>query len=43
MKGLKGELADVLTYKAWAMPALAKKRLYLRDQKSVVCLDLGKE
>jgi outer membrane protein assembly factor BamB len=40
---LKGEMADVLTYKAWAMPALAKKRLYLRDQKNVVCIDLGKE
>jgi outer membrane protein assembly factor BamB len=40
---VKGELADLMSYKAWAMPALAKKRLYLRDQKNVVCLDLGKE
>jgi outer membrane protein assembly factor BamB len=39
----KGELADVLEYKAWAMPALARKRLYLRDEKNVVCLDLSKE
>jgi outer membrane protein assembly factor BamB len=40
---VKGEMPDLLTYKAWAMPALANKRLYLRDEKHVVCLDLGKE
>jgi outer membrane protein assembly factor BamB len=39
----KGELPDVLTFKAWAMPALAKKRLYVRDQKQLVCLDLEKK
>jgi outer membrane protein assembly factor BamB len=39
---VKGELPDLLTYKAWAMAALANKRLYLRDEKHVVCLDLGK-
>jgi outer membrane protein assembly factor BamB len=40
---VKGELKDVLEYKAWAAPALAGGRLYLRDQKSLVCLDLRKE
>jgi outer membrane protein assembly factor BamB len=39
----KGEMAGVLTFKAWAMPALAKKRLYLRDEKNVVCIDLAKD
>jgi outer membrane protein assembly factor BamB len=39
----KGRVEKVLEYKAWAMPALAKKRLYLRDEKHVVCLDLSKE
>jgi outer membrane protein assembly factor BamB len=39
----KGRLTKVLAYKAWAMPALAKKRLYLRDESQVVCLDLSKE
>jgi hypothetical protein len=37
----RGELKDLLTYKAWAMPALANKRLYLRDEKNVVCVDLA--
>jgi outer membrane protein assembly factor BamB len=40
---LKGQLADVLTFKAWAQPALAKKRLYLRDEKNAICIDLAKE
>jgi outer membrane protein assembly factor BamB len=40
---VKGEVADLLTYKAWAMPALANKRLYVRDETHVVCLDLAKE
>jgi outer membrane protein assembly factor BamB len=40
---LKGEIPDLLTYKAWAMPALAKKRLYLRDETNVLCLELAKE
>jgi outer membrane protein assembly factor BamB len=40
---LKGEAADLLAYKAWAMPALAHKRLYLRDENNILCLDLGKE
>lgn len=38
----KGELPNVLTYKAWAPPSLAGGRLYLRDEKNVVCLDLRK-
>jgi outer membrane protein assembly factor BamB len=37
---LKGELPDLLTFRAWAAPALADKKLYLRDQKQVICLDL---
>ncbi len=40
---VKGEMPDILTYKAWAIPALANKRLYLRDEKHVVCLELCKE
>src|SRR5262249_12309583 len=28
---VKGELPKLMTYKAWAMPALADGRLYLRD------------
>jgi outer membrane protein assembly factor BamB len=39
----KGRIEKVLEYKAWAMPALAKKRLYLRDEKHVICLDLNKD
>lgn len=39
---VKGELKDVLAYKAWTPPALWNKKLFLRDQKSLVCLDLGK-
>jgi outer membrane protein assembly factor BamB len=40
---VKGQLEKVLAYKAWAMPALANKRLYLRDETHVICLDLSKE
>jgi outer membrane protein assembly factor BamB len=40
---LKGEIADLLTYKAWAAPALANGKLYLRDERNVVCLDLRRE
>jgi outer membrane protein assembly factor BamB len=39
---LKGELADVLAFRAWAMPALSGGRLYLRDEKHVVCVDVAK-
>jgi outer membrane protein assembly factor BamB len=38
----KGTLPDVLAHKSWAVPALADGRLYLRDQRQVVCLDLRK-
>jgi len=39
----KGELDGLLTYKTWPAPALLNKRLYVRDQKQLVCLDLRKE
>jgi hypothetical protein len=39
----KGELEDLLTYKAWPQPALLKGRLYLRDDKDLLCLNLRKE
>jgi hypothetical protein len=39
---LKGELPNVLAPKAWAAPALANGKLYLRDQKDLICLDLRK-
>lgn len=37
----KGTLDDVLTYKAWAAPAFLNKKLYVRDEKNVACVDLG--
>jgi outer membrane protein assembly factor BamB len=37
---LKASLPDLLHYKAWAAPALAEGRLYLRDQQHILCLDL---
>ncbi len=40
---LKAEMPDVLAFKAWAAPALADGRLYLRDEKHVVCVNLRKE
>ncbi|QDT20575.1 PQQ-binding-like beta-propeller repeat protein [Gimesia chilikensis] len=36
----KGELTGLLEFKAWAHPALANHRLYLRDEKRILCLDL---
>jgi hypothetical protein len=39
---LKGELPDLLSFRAWAAPALAGKKLYLRDQKQAICLDLSR-
>jgi outer membrane protein assembly factor BamB len=39
---VKGKIPDVLEFKSWAVPALAGGRLYLRDQKHLVCLDLRK-
>src|SRR5262249_18366038 len=38
----KGEIPNLLTYKSWAAPALAEGRLYLRDERHVLCLDLRK-
>ncbi|MBY0522133.1 MAG: PQQ-like beta-propeller repeat protein [Gemmataceae bacterium] len=38
---VKGELDDVVTYKTWAAPALLNKRLYLRDDKVLACVDLA--
>lgn len=35
-----GELPKLLAYKSWALPALAGGRLYLRDERHVLCLDL---
>jgi len=40
---VKGEMEDLLTYKTWAAPALAKKRLYVRDEKNLICLDVSKD
>jgi outer membrane protein assembly factor BamB len=37
---VKASLPDLLHYKAWAAPALADGRLYLRDQQDILCLDL---
>jgi outer membrane protein assembly factor BamB len=36
----KGKLTGLLEFKAWAHPALANRRLYLRDEKRIICLDL---
>ncbi|QDT27260.1 outer membrane biogenesis protein BamB [Gimesia panareensis] len=36
----KGKLTGLLEFKAWANPALANGRLYLRDEKRILCLDL---
>lgn len=38
----KGEIDGLMTYKAWATPALLKGRLYLRDEKNLACVDLSK-
>src|SRR5262249_15973261 len=38
----KAQLPDLLTYKAWAAPAMADGRLFLRDQRNALCLDLRK-
>jgi outer membrane protein assembly factor BamB len=38
---VKCEMTDLLAFKAWPMPALANKRLYLRDDKNALCLDLS--
>lgn len=38
----KAELDKLLTYKAWPAPVLVNKRLYLRDEKQLLCLDLSR-
>jgi outer membrane protein assembly factor BamB len=39
----KGEMESLLTRKSWAAPALAGKRLYVRDEKNLICLDVSKD
>ena len=36
----EGEIPGLLTFKSWAAPALAGGKLYLRDERNVLCLDL---
>jgi outer membrane protein assembly factor BamB len=38
---VKGELVSLLGARCWTPPALAGKRLYLRDEQDLVCLDLN--
>jgi outer membrane protein assembly factor BamB len=40
---LAGEMPKLLARKSWAMPALADGRLYLRDERNVLCLDLRRK
>jgi hypothetical protein len=40
---LKGEMPKLLVPRAWAAPAMADGRLYLRDQKNALCVDLRKQ
>lgn len=39
---VKGELPKLLAYKTWSAPAFADGRLYLRDERHLLCLDLRK-
>jgi len=39
---VKGELPKLLEYKTWAAPAFAGGKLYLRDERHLLCLDLRK-
>jgi outer membrane protein assembly factor BamB len=39
---VKAELPSLLAYKSWAAPAMADGRLFLRDQKNAICIDLRK-
>jgi outer membrane protein assembly factor BamB len=34
---------DEIGYPAWAAPVLSRKRLYLRDENALICLDLAPE
>ena len=38
----QGQIDRLLSYKAWATPALFQGRLYARDQQDLVCVDLRK-
>jgi outer membrane protein assembly factor BamB len=38
----KGEVKELLSYKAWAAPAVSGGRMYLRDQKNALAIDLRK-
>ncbi len=40
---VRGEPKDLLTLKSWAAPVIADGRLYLRDDKHLICLDLRGE
>ena len=39
---VKAELPNILTYKTWAIPALVNGKLYIRDERQMLCLDLRK-
>jgi len=39
----KAQLPNLLAYKTWAAPALANGRLYLRDDRHALCLDLRRQ
>ena len=36
----KAKLEGILKLKSWAVPALSRKRLFVRDQHDLVCIDL---
>lgn len=38
---IRGEIPNLLQAKAWAMPVLLGKRLYLRDEHHILCLDVA--
>jgi outer membrane protein assembly factor BamB len=38
---IEGEITDLLKGRVWAMPALVGKRLYLRDARTILCLDVA--
>jgi hypothetical protein len=37
---VKAELPNLLSSRAWAAPAIADGRLYLRDQRNAICIDI---
>ena len=38
----QGDMPALLTYKSWTPPALSAGRLYVRDEKSLISLELAK-